>query len=88
MDLSTIKRNIEIGNIRTTAEFQRDVMLMFMNALMYNERDHHVYKMAKEMQADSLDHFQVGFHLLKKKIIFFNPVVCDLIKIGNFHRCC
>ncbi|KAK6644634.1 hypothetical protein RUM43_000902 [Polyplax serrata] len=59
MDLSTIKRNIEMGNIRTTAEFQRDVMLMFMNALMYNERDHHVYRMAKEMQADSLEHFQM-----------------------------
>lgn len=59
MDLSTIKRNIELGIIRTTAEFHRDIMLMFMNALMYNERNHHVYKMAKEMQTDSLEHFQV-----------------------------
>lgn len=59
MDLTTIKRNIEMGSIRTTAEFQRDVMLMFMNALMYNDTDHEVYKMAEEMQADSLEHFQV-----------------------------
>ncbi|KAL0281440.1 UNVERIFIED_CONTAM: hypothetical protein PYX00_002427 [Menopon gallinae] len=59
MDLSSVKRNIELGNIRTTAEFQRDVMLMFTNALMYNERDHHVYTMAMEMQADSKEHFQM-----------------------------
>jgi len=28
--------------IRTTSEFQRDMMLMFQNALMYNSADHDV----------------------------------------------
>ncbi|XP_026325596.1 bromodomain-containing protein 8 isoform X2 [Hyposmocoma kahamanoa] len=49
MDLTTIRRNIEAGVIRTTAEFQRDVLLLLSNALMYNSSEHSVYTMAKEM---------------------------------------
>lgn len=59
MDLSTIKKNIENGLIRTTAEFQRDIMLMFQNAVMYNSSDHDVYHMAVEMQRDVLEQIQV-----------------------------
>ncbi|XP_054890248.1 bromodomain-containing protein 8 isoform X1 [Poeciliopsis prolifica] len=58
MDLSAIKKNIESGVIRTTAEFQRDIMLMFQNAIMYNSSDHDVYHMALEMQRDVLEHVQ------------------------------
>ncbi|XP_013917427.1 PREDICTED: bromodomain-containing protein 8 isoform X2 [Thamnophis sirtalis] len=58
MDLSTIKKNIENGLIRTTAEFQRDIMLMFQNAVMYNSSDHDVYHMAVEMQRDVLEQIQ------------------------------
>ncbi|KAK0137363.1 Bromodomain-containing protein 8 [Merluccius polli] len=58
MDLSTIKRNIEAGAVRSTAEFQRDVMLMFHNAVMYNSLDHDVFLMALEMQRDVLEHVQ------------------------------
>uniref|UniRef100_A0A182K2R3 Bromo domain-containing protein n=1 Tax=Anopheles christyi TaxID=43041 RepID=A0A182K2R3_9DIPT len=39
MDLPQIKRNIENGNIRTTAEFQRDILLMCTNAIMLNRND-------------------------------------------------
>ncbi|KAG8578508.1 hypothetical protein GDO81_010519 [Engystomops pustulosus] len=60
MDLSTIKKNIETGLIRSTAEFQRDIMLMFQNAVMYNSSDHDVYHMAVEMQRDVLEQIQVG----------------------------
>nr|XP_009859365.1 bromodomain-containing protein 8 [Ciona intestinalis] len=52
MDLSTLKKNLETGVVRTTTDFQRDLMLMFQNALMYNNREHDVYKMALEMQND------------------------------------
>lgn len=38
MDMQTIKRNIETGVIRTTTEFQRDVLLMVQNAVMMNTR--------------------------------------------------
>uniref|UniRef100_A0A182SXY9 Bromo domain-containing protein n=1 Tax=Anopheles maculatus TaxID=74869 RepID=A0A182SXY9_9DIPT len=39
MDFAQIKRNIENGNIRTTAEFQRDILLMCTNAVMLNRSD-------------------------------------------------
>ncbi|CAG9577615.1 unnamed protein product [Danaus chrysippus] len=54
MDLTTIRRNIDSGNIRTTAEFQRDVLLMLSNALLYNSSSHSVYSMAKEMHQEEI----------------------------------
>ncbi|ESN96827.1 hypothetical protein HELRODRAFT_193378 [Helobdella robusta] len=54
MDLNTIRKNIDIGVIRTTSEFQRDMMLMFTNAIMYNHSSHDVHKMALEMYKDSM----------------------------------
>ncbi|KAL4705077.1 hypothetical protein ACJJTC_002725, partial [Scirpophaga incertulas] len=53
MDLSTIRRNIDTGFVRTTSEFQRDILLMLSNALMYNSSEHSVYTMAKEMQEEA-----------------------------------
>lgn len=41
------------------AQFQRDLMLMFQNAVMYNDSDHHVYHMAMEMQREVLEQIQV-----------------------------
>ncbi|XP_033122290.1 bromodomain-containing protein 8-like [Anneissia japonica] len=58
MDLFTIKKHIESGEIRSTQEFQRDMMLMFNNAIMYNSSDHHVYLMAKNMQNDVMGHIE------------------------------
>jgi len=60
MDLSTIKKNIDNGVIRTTAEFQRDMMLMFINAMMYNNVEHDVHKMAVEMYSDVMMHIEVA----------------------------
>ena len=58
-DLTIIKRHIENGTIRTTAEFQRDMMLMFTNAIMYNSSNHDVYKMAEEMYNDTMEQIEV-----------------------------
>ncbi|XP_013774883.1 bromodomain-containing protein 8-like isoform X1 [Limulus polyphemus] len=58
MDLSAIKKNIENGIIKTTLEFQRDMMLMFQNAIMYNSSDHDVFVMAIEMQKEVMEHIQ------------------------------
>jgi len=63
MDLSTIKKNIDSGAIRTTAEFQRDMMLMFINAMMYNNVKHDVHKMAVEMYGDVMMHIEVAFSI-------------------------
>ena len=59
-DLSTIKRHIENGTIRTTAEFQHDMMLMFTNAIMYNSSNHNVYRMAVDMYDDVLQQIEVS----------------------------
>ncbi|XP_033212046.1 uncharacterized protein LOC117169671 [Belonocnema kinseyi] len=59
MDLTTIKKNIDNGTIRSTRHFQRDVMLMCQNAIMYNKRDSFVYKMAVTMQEEFLEHMQI-----------------------------
>lgn len=61
MDLSTIKKNIDNGTIRSTMHFQRDVMLMFQNAIMYNKHDTFIYKMAVSMQEECLQHMQVKY---------------------------
>ncbi|CAN8023695.1 unnamed protein product [Ixodes persulcatus] len=58
MDLMTIKKNIESGYIKTTLQFQRDMMLMFQNAIMYNSSDHDVFHMAIEMQKEVMGHIQ------------------------------
>ncbi|KAG5319496.1 BRD8 protein, partial [Acromyrmex heyeri] len=66
MDLSTIKKNIDNGTIRSTMHFQRDVMLMFQNAIMYNKHDTFIFKMAVSMQEECLQHMQARkrFYLL------------------------
>ena len=53
MDLNSIKRNVESGHIRTTEDFERDLMLMFYNATMYNSSDHEVYKLTRDMHGDT-----------------------------------
>lgn len=58
MDLQTIRKNIESGAIRTTAEFQRDVLLMFTNAIMYNKTNDLIYNMAAEMQKEAIQHIK------------------------------
>lgn len=59
VDLQTIRKNIENGGIRTTAEFQRDVLLMFNNAIMYNKTNDHIYNMARQMQQEGIQHIQL-----------------------------
>lgn len=60
LDLTTIKKNVEAGITRTTPEFQRDMMLMFTNAIMYNSCNHNVHKMAVEMYDDVMTHIEVS----------------------------
>ncbi|KAK3095514.1 hypothetical protein FSP39_015554 [Pinctada imbricata] len=58
MDLSLIKKKVESGEIRTTVEFQRDMMLMFTNAIMYNSSNHDVHKMATIMYDEVLQQIE------------------------------
>ncbi|KAG0040176.1 Bromodomain-containing protein 8 [Podila clonocystis] len=52
MDLKSIKERIRDGQITNADEFHRDVLLMFMNALMYNGEDTEVYQMALAMMTE------------------------------------
>lgn len=49
MDLKTIKAHIKDNAINTSTLFQRDIYLMFMNAMMYNRPHSDIYKMAEEV---------------------------------------
>lgn len=55
IDLTTIRKKCDSGVYRTTAEFQRDIMLMFQNAIMYNSVKHEVHQMTLEMQKEILE---------------------------------
>ncbi|XP_026714331.1 bromodomain-containing protein 8-like [Athene cunicularia] len=59
MDLTSIKRRLSKGHIQSMAQFQRDLMLMFQNAVMYNSFNHHVHHMAMEMQREVLEQLQM-----------------------------
>uniref|UniRef100_A0A4Y0BRN2 Bromo domain-containing protein n=1 Tax=Anopheles funestus TaxID=62324 RepID=A0A4Y0BRN2_ANOFN len=60
MDLGQIKRNIENGNIRTTAEFQRDVLLMCTNAIMLNRGEVCSPQTANQLMRESVSIIESG----------------------------
>jgi len=77
MDLQTIKRNIESGVTRVTEEFQRDIMLMCTNAVIFNTKGH-IHDMAYGLMTDALSKIEV--------IIFNNCSTvksCFLLMNGN-----
>lgn len=49
MDLRSIKNKIRDGGIKGIDEFERDVVLMFANAMLYNEKGSEVNRMAEEV---------------------------------------
>lgn len=50
MDLKTIKNRIRDGIISNSLEFQRDVYLMFANAMVYNRPGSTLYAMAEDVR--------------------------------------
>uniref|UniRef100_A0A8B9NBN7 Bromo domain-containing protein n=1 Tax=Accipiter nisus TaxID=211598 RepID=A0A8B9NBN7_9AVES len=70
MDLTSIKRRLSKGHIQSMIQFQRDLMLMFQNAMMYNSFNHHVHRMAMEMQREVLEELQM---LCEKGILLSSP---------------
>ncbi|KAL1699612.1 hypothetical protein EV121DRAFT_295990 [Schizophyllum commune] len=53
IDLKTIKARIRDGAIASTAEFHRDILLMFANSMMYNHPETDIHQMAAEMMLES-----------------------------------
>nr|XP_019010233.1 uncharacterized protein I206_04701 [Kwoniella pini CBS 10737]OCF49014.1 hypothetical protein I206_04701 [Kwoniella pini CBS 10737] len=56
MDLKTIRARIKEGHITGIENFERDVLLIFANAMMYNKPGSQVYEMAQEMLKATEDH--------------------------------
>lgn len=54
MDLKTIKGRVKDGLIANSLEYQRDIFLMFANAMMYNRPGSDVYHMAEDVGGYSL----------------------------------
>lgn len=49
MDLKTIKGRVKDGLVANSLEYQRDILLMFANAMMYNRPGSDVYHMAEDV---------------------------------------
>lgn len=58
MDLKTIKSKIKDGVISNSLEFQRDIYLMFANAMMYNRPGSDVYNMTEDVSCVLFDLLQ------------------------------
>ncbi|KAJ6515855.1 hypothetical protein C8R45DRAFT_1067331 [Mycena sanguinolenta] len=56
IDLKTIKAKIKDGVIGNSLEYQRDIYLMFTNAMMYNRPGSDVHAMAEDMMVESDGH--------------------------------
>jgi len=63
MDLKTIKARVRDGMISNSLEFQRDIYLMFANAMMYNRPGSDVYLMAESVRP-KLSIFKVPLNIL------------------------
>lgn len=51
MDLKTIKMKVKDSAIGNSLEYQRDIYLMFANAMMYNRPGSDVYVMSEDVSA-------------------------------------
>lgn len=51
MDLKTIKTRVKDGVIANSLEYQRDIYLMFANAMMYNRPGSDVHAMAEDVSS-------------------------------------
>ncbi|RHZ82208.1 hypothetical protein Glove_112g34 [Diversispora epigaea] len=50
MDLRTLKKRLRDGIVHDTDQFHRDLMLMFMNASVFNRKETDIHQMATEMK--------------------------------------
>uniref|UniRef100_A0A1B6G3A2 Bromo domain-containing protein n=1 Tax=Cuerna arida TaxID=1464854 RepID=A0A1B6G3A2_9HEMI len=81
VDLSTIKKRIETGELRTTVDFQRDLLLMFQNAIMYNNCRTHVYEMASIMQNECMQHIELMVEAMGEGV----PWRRDPVSVDKLH---
>lgn len=54
LDLKTIRLRLRDGTIKDSQEFQRDIYLMYANALVYNAPQSEIYRMTLEVREDAV----------------------------------
>ncbi|KAJ8405440.1 hypothetical protein AAFF_G00319130 [Aldrovandia affinis] len=59
VDLQTIRRGVAKGGVDTLETLNHQLMLMFQNALMFNSAESQVYRGARAMQREVLQHVQM-----------------------------
>jgi hypothetical protein len=64
MDLGTVEKRLECGEYRFFEDFQVDTLLIFDNALQYNQNDSEVHTMAKAMKNKCMSDFSEATKLL------------------------
>lgn len=67
--------------IKTDMEFQRDMLLMFQNAFMYNSSDHDVFFMAQSMKSDVMENIQVWTVVLEEDLLSTLSCYCLLYRL-------
>lgn len=50
MDLKTLRLRAKDGTVNDSRHYQRDLYLMFLNAMMYNRPTSEIYKMTEEVR--------------------------------------
>lgn len=70
MDMASIKKSIETGIIKTTIEFQRDIMLMCTNIMLITPSNSSINQQAKEMMSESISIIKVTMDGCKAKEMF------------------
>ena len=63
MDLKTVKTRIKDGAISNSDDYQREIYLMFANAMMYNRPKSDIYRMAHEVSIFPMSRFAIGPHV-------------------------
>ena len=81
MDLTRVRKRIDQGIIRNSQSLQRDLLLIFQNAMMYNSSKTDIYRMALEMEKD------VNQQVSRKSIglLYISALSLAYISINNDH---
>ncbi|XP_059475309.1 bromodomain-containing protein 8-like [Neocloeon triangulifer] len=89
MDLHTLKRKVDLGCISSLEEFQRDLRLIFMNAVMYYPVESDIPEKAIAMERDCFATLSTNIAAQwnsETKKVFRNGVPEDMKHLSHLHE--
>jgi len=78
MDLGTVRRNLQLGRLKSMSDFVRDVHLTFDNAKAYNVNKSHVFKWANELRNrfnKEMDHMRAAMRTQEAEVEYESVLV-------------